>query len=99
MPELDCAIRCIKVYEDNFLDIPNPEWPMHQFEKRLKERCGVDMLISFLTENWYSDTPVDLICEFIDEMRYNIAKYCGGSMANFFFIVKETAEALLDLFL
>lgn len=99
MPDLDVAVKVIREYESNFLKIPNPDWNAYDFEKRIRERAAVDMLIEYLSENWFTDTPVELICDFIMEARYNISKYCGGGMANFFFIVKETAEEILYLFL
>lgn len=87
----------IQEYIDKYLFEPASTWPKHEFNLRTYSRWAANELLERV-KNRKSESPIDTIGEFIDEMD-NYSEVGDDKYTRLIFaIARETAEEIALLF-
>ena len=90
-----CAKYIISVIKEKDFKILSPDVSEEAFWKRSMERWAIDDLVGYLEENWFTDTPVELISDYIDDCQFRYGRYWDQRTGMRYHIAKETAETIM----
>lgn len=97
-PESEIVEELFDLFRENeYPDLPI-DVPEKEFRKRCDQNWALNDLLLYLNENWFEDTPLELISNYIDDCRYRAEKYIDRPMGQVYQTARETAEAILHCF-
>lgn len=97
-PDFGAAVRTIELFKDQYLELPPIDVPEEVFKDACDKRWAADDLLNYLSENWYSDTPIEIICDYIEDCKFRAKKYADYPMGKVYETARQTAENIAERF-
>ena len=94
-PDFSAAAEVINIYKDIYLPEESPDAPEKKFKHRCHQLWAVQDLLNYLDTNWFVSSPVELICDYIEDAKFRSKKYAELYMGPVYRTAYETAEDIL----
>lgn len=98
-PDFSVAKDVFNFYKEKHCPEPTADYSEKDFKHRCDQLWALDDLLNYMEENWFEDTPYEIIADYIDDARYRAEKYKDISrMSVVYKTAEETAENIIHCF-
>lgn len=98
-PDFYPAKEIFALFKEKHCPEPTSDMSELDFKHRCDQLWALDDLLNYLEENWFEDTPFEIISDYIDDAYYRADKYKDISpMGDVYKTAGEIAEEIIHCF-